>query len=346
MKKSDLHIGLVTDDSAINEFLYVHAELGVRPSKLSLHMDFDTDMFYEVVNAYSINIINTVTDLLEGAECVINNTRYFAFLSKSTYISFVVLNANDPENSEVTNVSFLFRNSETETVNTIVDSLEPIETQVSIDGIEYQNMVTLDNGTITLERFEISKIDHSNISYYYNDEVLEAANQTITEINSITKGITIVNGDRGVGKSSLINYLTTKITKNIIHVPTQIVEIFDTIDIHQFLKHNTDSVIVIDDFDLDLYQSTKIMNSIVQLVDGFRANCYNIQFILCSNFVTDFTILSNANNLLNTILVEDLTEIKSKKLSKFLKIKHQVGTNKLIHIIKGTQDNCKKEIGY
>lgn len=346
MTNNNIHLGLVSEDNGTNDFLYAYSEFGIRPSKMMVYTDYHFVQFSQIINAYPLTVINTVTEFTieEGG---VYNIRYFSLLSDKIYINYLVLNDGDPDNSEVTGLTFLFKNEDTDLVNTILENLSPIEIQVvDEDGVEYQNMLTFEDGVISLEKFTISDADHSNIAYFYNKETIDTTNHTIHDINHVRKGITIIDGERGVGKTNLIKYLADNIDKKIIHVPSQIIDIFDSLDIHKFLKHNTDSVIIIDDFDIELYQGTKIMNSIVQLVDGFKSDVYNIQFVICTNSVTDYTILESANNLMGVIVVNDLTDAKSKALYKHLKTKYIVGENKLVNIIKGTQGIAVKKIGY
>jgi AAA+ ATPase superfamily predicted ATPase len=194
--------------------------------------------------------------------------------------------------------------------------------------------------------------DYENIEYYFNDDIIKKANKISKSLKKTNKGLTIIHGERGVGKTTLVNYIVSNIDKIVIFIPCTMIEsTINNPDFRNFIKRYKNSVIVLDDSELyfgELYSKSNIFtNNLLQLVDGFQSDDLDLNIITVLN-VDDIDdvdhILFDSNNLIDIVEIGKLKKEKAQELNKFLgskvKIKNDV---KLVDVLK--KRNFKVETG-
>lgn len=346
----NIKLGILSDDSNTNDFIYITAELGARPSRISIIGEFYPEGFMPALADYSPMVINSIQEIIVGEDDVIN-TRYLSKLSNDIYVNYLVLNEGEEDTEIVTNISFFFTETNMQQVNEIIDNLEAVLPEELEEAEREANVVyslSIEEGDIRLEPFFDKEIDFTDIEYFYNTDVWKEVQSALRTLEASPKGILSISGPKGVGKTNLLKYMVSKIefTTRIIYVPVQLFEIFNANDINKFLRNNPDSVFILDDFDMDEYNSERIINSIVHLVDGYKSDIYNCSFIIVNN---DSEVLEiDSNNHHDTIVVGSLSEAKAKALCKKLKLKTvdpQSNDLRLISVLKNIEQVTQK-IGY
>jgi hypothetical protein len=153
-----------------------------------------------------------------------------------------------------------------------------------------------------------------------------------------------------------VNHLIHKLKKNVIFIPSTLFEIIMiNPDLRNFLKKNSDSVIIMDDLELylsEIYSKSNIFtNNLVQMVDGFDSDQLGLNFIFILNTKEideiDHSLL-DCNNLLDVIQIDALSLEKSKELCKHLNKRNKIKKRtKLVDILKTKPDfNESDEIGF
>lgn len=169
--------------------------------------------------------------------------------------------------------------------------------------------------------FDIKKT-HISIKENYNDEFLNVSENIIAGLNNKNKThLVILSGLPGVGKTTYIRYLTSKLKKNVIFISPDMVDAITDPGFIPFLMNNNDSILIIEDAEPALEKRingsrSSAVSNILNLTDGLLSDCLNISIV--ATFNTDKKTLDEAllrkGRLLMNYKFEKLCIDKSKEL--------------------------------
>ena len=191
-------------------------------------------------------------------------------------------------------VTFLYRKTDSTLVNKIATELKKFKKR-SRNKPEMELLVSASDGlstrTMKITRPKLSIEDN------YNDDFL-AVHQTILERlrKKNDKGLVLLHGKPGTGKTSYIRYLITKTKKPVIFLPPNMAASITDPGLMNVLINNPNSVFVIEDAEniiIDRNRSgSSSVSALLNLADGLLSDCLNIQ-IICS-FNTDLSRVDSA----------------------------------------------------
>ena len=253
-------------------------------------------------------------------------------------------------------VRILYRKTPFEKVMTILEGIRKFPLKVKGDAAEINLLVDSDFG-IQTKKIPINR-PKLNIEDNYNDDFKPIHNTILSKLNQDNqKGVVILHGKPGTGKTNYIRYLITSIQKNIIFLPPNMAASMVNPEFINILTENINSVLVIEDAENILIDRKtnggSPVSALLNIADGLLSDCLSIQ-IVCS-FNTDIskidTALLRKGRLIGKYEFNELTAEKSQALSNKLGFKTTITEPMTLAAIYNQEDmdfseEKRKSIGF
>ena len=350
--KLSINISKEGDD---NNFLFCWNKFGDRPNKIKIYQSYSKNHFNEVIDKYTVEK-SFSSEVIPADEFDIINDVYFIKVSETIYISYILLD-RESDSSFIHEISFYFKSYQDD--SQLVDEItnELINCQVDFEDDD-ETCSKLNTIYITPTGLEIEAISRVNLDdsteLFFNEKTLKSVNKLCKTIKKSDKGLTILYGERGTGKTSVVSYITDKVDRMVIYIPNSLLEAtLNNSEFRSFLRKFHRPIIVIDDCEMifnELFTKSNIyVNNLLQMVEGLLSDSMKVNFITIYNVEDESEIdhaLLECNSLIDVIEFEYLNEEESNELSKHLgHSKKYKNKTKLIDIIRKTNSKEYKKIG-
>lgn len=192
-------------------------------------------------------------------------------------------------------VRFLFRKTEISRVEEVISGIRKFKERKELLRPEISLLVTSQHGIIT-KSLKITK-PKLRIEDNYNDDFI-GIHQTILKRLSRKndKGMVLLHGKPGTGKTYYIRYLVASLKKDVIFLPSNLATSITSPDLISVLMMNSNSIFVIEDAENVIMDREKNgmspVTALLNISDGLLSDCLNIQ-VICS-FNTDLSRIDNA----------------------------------------------------
>ena len=257
--------------------------------------------------------------------------RYFKNSKKAEFddIFYIILDdlvVNFDTNNSV--VRFLFSKTEIGKVESVIKELKRFGIR-NINKSFISLLIKAPSGLQT-KSLEITK-PKLKIEDNYNADFFNTHHTILKRLSkSNDKGLVLLHGKPGTGKTSYIRYLVSSIKKKVIFLPPNMANSITNPDLIFVLINNPDSVFVIEDAENIIVDRERDGNSpvsaLLNISDGLLSDCLNIQ-IICS-FNTDLSKVDSAlmrkGRLIAKYEFKELEVEKARKLSGKLGFKTKV----------------------
>lgn len=351
-KTSGLNLNVSKDDYDLNDFLVCWREFGERPNRILIHNTYSTKLVNSVIEDLVLEK-NVFTEVTPDEDDLVINDKIFVKLDDECYLSYIVVDRLS-DASFIDTVTFFYKKGYTK-VQEYVDSLNDCIMDFANEDSHKLNTITLSQNGLEIEPISSNNIDLDNIDNYYNSETFKSVEKVIKTIKKSDKGLTVFYGERGSGKTSIINYISSKLDRIVIFIPNNMIDhTINNPEFRKFIKKYERPVLVLDDCEVsftEIYGRTNMFTSnLLQLVDGFLADSINCNIITIFNTDVEDDIdgsLLDSNSLIDVVEFMNLSEEESVELSKHIgSNKKYKNKNRLIDIIKKRSSKHDFEIGF
>jgi hypothetical protein len=251
--------------------------------------------YYDMKYNYSPTILDEIKSMgfYEGNRIYINNRRHdsssqHVFIhTEKEIIILIKTNTMDKSLNDLFQLEFVYNIENGELENQI--DMDKIKTFVRPKKKANIHLVKSDMGHLDTEEYDVV-IPPVNLKLNYGSEFSKIHDLIVNRLNKNNdKGIILLHGDPGTGKTSYIKYLTSLVKeKDILFIPPSMAEMLSEPTIIPFLMDHKNSILIIEDAervisDREGNGSPAGVSNILNLTDGILGDCLNIQVIATFN---------------------------------------------------------------
>jgi hypothetical protein len=179
----------------------------------------------------------------------------------------------------------LFPNKEYAFVDELISVLSEYKMQQKQEDFEI-NIITMNNG-LELKRLDI-KPTQLDIDLYYNSDFSEVDALIRNRLNQQNdKGIVLLHGLPGTGKTTYLRHLIGELKKKVLFVSPSVAGNLMNPEFIDLLIDNPNAVLIIEDAENIMmdrkYNSDSSVSNLLNLSDGLLSDCLSVQIICTFN---------------------------------------------------------------
>lgn len=362
-----LNLNINKDEQNLNNYLYCWDQFNSKPNKTVVHSTYSTKLFQEKIEKYNSLWKNKFTEIIPDKDDSIINENILLKITDDIFMSYFIID-KVLDTSIVSELTIYYKydyclsskiKSNSEEVNNIIIDFKDCVADFIDDESEFidtksnLNSISIGQNGLQLEPITNLDLDVDNIELYYNNKTFKEISKSIKKIKKSDRGLLILNGERGTGKTSLIKHISDSLDRVVILIPNNLIEqTINSADFSKFIRKYTQPILVLDDCEIifsEYFNKSNIAtNNLLQIVDGLIHNdvtiitIFNVEDIL----EIDHT-LTESNNLINIIDFNYLEIDEANELTSIIKSqKKYKSETKLIDVLKKKAVDSKKQIGF
>ncbi len=233
-------------------------------------------------------------------------------------------------NFNYSSVKLLFRHTEVEKVEDIIKKLKKYKHTKSENTRHISVITSLNSGGLITENLKLEKTRLDIESNYNSDfaAIHQVILQKLSKRNE--KGLVLLHGKPGTGKTTYIKYLVSKIKKEVVFLPPSMANAVTNPDLLSVLIESPNAVFVVEDAEtiIESREQNGIspVSALLNLTDGLLSDALKIQ-IICT-FNTSLSKVDSAllrrGRLIAKYEFKELETQKAKELSTKLGFKTEI----------------------
>lgn len=212
-------------------------------------------------------------------------------------------------------VRFLYRKTDLAKVEVIISAIRKFKRRKQKRRPEISLLVDSMAG-IKTKSLRITR-PKLNIEDNYNEDFKDIHRIILKRLsNKEDKGLVLLHGKPGTGKTSYIRFLVASLKKNVIFLPPNMASALTNPNLISILIDNANSILVIEDAENIVVgreqDGNSTVSALLNISDGLLADCLNIQ-IICS-FNTDISKIDSALMRKGRLIAKyDFKELETEK---------------------------------
>jgi len=196
---------------------------------------------------------------------------------------------------ETTWCDILHDESQTAFVDELTELVAPFKEKQRRQPLEV-NLVICDRNGLRLKSMEIKRTS-LDLDLFYNEDFRETDEQIQKRLNQDKdKGIVLLHGLPGTGKTTYLRYLIGRIKKRVLFLSTSAAQNLMNPGFIEILISNPNTVLIIEDAENIImdrrFSSGSSVSNLLNISDGLLADCLNVQLICTFN--SPLTTVDNA----------------------------------------------------
>ena len=148
-------------------------------------------------------------------------------------------------------------------------------------------LITTRGGSLDTQSFNLKELE-LDLGLHYNDDFLPIHEQIMHGLElKGTKGLVLLHGSPGTGKTTYIRYLIGSLKKKMIYLPPDLTHMLSHPEFMNFVTDHSGSILIIEDAENALMdrqgQGNDAVSNLLNLSDGLLADCLNLKIICTFN---------------------------------------------------------------
>ncbi len=241
-------------------------------------------------------------------------------------------------------VIIYYQNSQYEKVKAMIDEFKNHKAESKEEDYEI-NIISLNGNGLELKTINITPTE-LDLDLYYNDD-FKAVDATIKERLSKEKdkGIVLLHGLPGTGKTTYLRHLIGSLKKKVMFVSPSVASNLMNPEFMDLLIDNPNSVLVIEDAENIImdrrFSSHSSVSNLLNISDGLLSDCLNVQIICTFNSELSFvdSALMRKGRLIAKYEFGKLDVAKANKLSSHLGLANTITKPMTLAEITNPDDN-------
>jgi hypothetical protein len=141
---------------------------------------------------------------------------------------------------------------------------------------------------LDLQSFDVTKFS-IDVNTHYNEDFHSINNLIVDSLTSNKKGIVLLHGNYGTGKTFYLRHLINTIDRKFIYFPVNMTEILTSPEFIPFIAGHRNSVLILEDIESLLVNresgpaNSSALSNLLNLGDGLLADALNINIICTFN---------------------------------------------------------------